>query len=115
MSDTEFLRISKLHESYSAGCAERCRRIDAKNAELRTLLAGTNTVTPAIAKALQEAAQLRAECQKEMLQHFYQVSRSMPPDEGRRYLAWVIGRTLGPQHATMTFDTPAAEHEHHHE
>ena len=71
LSDAEFTRVSKLHESYLAGCAERCNRIDAKNAELEKLLAATNTVTPEIEKALHEAAQLRAECQKEMLQHCY--------------------------------------------
>jgi hypothetical protein len=38
----------------------------------------------------------------------------MPPEQGRRYLDWVIGRTLGPQnHSAMTFDAPVADHEHH--
>jgi hypothetical protein len=116
LSTAEFDRISKLHEAYLAGCAERCRRIDAKNAELEQLLAATNTVTPAIEQQLQEAARLRAECQKAMLQHFYEVSRTMPPEQGRRYLAWVTARTLGSTHATMTQGPDAAaDHEHHHE
>jgi hypothetical protein len=114
LSDAEFERISKLHESYTAACAERCKRIDARNAELQDLLAATNTVTPEIEKTLQEAAQMRAECQKEMLQHFYQVSQTMPPEQGRRYLSWMIARTLGPEHAAMTHDPQAAAHEHHH-
>ena len=112
--DAEFARITKLHEAYSAACRERCDRIDAKNAELERLLASTNRITPQIEKTLQEAAQLRAECQAAMLQHFYEVSQTMPPEQGRRYLSWVIGRTLGSQnHASMTFDAPAAAHEHH--
>jgi hypothetical protein len=94
LGDTEFARISKLHESYLAACAERCRKVDEKNMELRELLARTNAVTPEIAKVLGEAAQLRADCQKEMLQHFFEVSQTMPPEEGRRYLAWVQARTL---------------------
>ncbi len=109
----EFARIRKLHEAYSAACLERCRRIDAKNAELERLLASTNTITPQMEKTLQEAAQIRAECQAAMLQHFYEVSQTMPPEQGRRYLSWVISRTLGSQnHASMTFDAPAAAHEH---
>lgn len=108
----DFARIQKLHATYLAGCAERCRLIDAKNAELQTLLAATNTVTPQIERALQEAAELRAGCQQAMLQHFYEVSRTMPPEQGRRYLEWVTARTLGPQHATMTSDSGPA-HEHH--
>lgn len=115
LSDAEFARISKLHESYMAACAAHCQRIDAKNAELKKLLANTNTVTPEIEKALQDAARLRAECQKAMLQHFYEVSQTMPPEQGRRYFSWVIARTLGPEHATMTPDPNAADHEHHHE
>jgi hypothetical protein len=112
--DAEFARIARLHENYSAACAERCRRIDAKNAEIRSLLAATNAVTPQIETALHEAAMIRAECQHAMLQHFYEVSRTMPPEQGRHYLDWVIGRTLGPQnHSAMTFDAPVADHEHH--
>ena len=114
-SDAELARITKLHESYMAACAERCKRIDAVNSDLRTLLAATNTVTPAIEKALEESARLQAECRKEMLRHFYEVSRTMPPDQGRRYLAWVTGCTLGPAHESMTHDPQAADHEHHHE
>ena len=94
LGDAEFKRISALHESYLEGCAERCRLIDEKNGALRDMLARTNTVTPEIQLALAEAAQLRAECQQQMLQHFYEVSQSMPSEQGRRYLAWVQGRTL---------------------
>lgn len=102
LGDAEFKRISALHESYLAGCAERCRFIDEKNEALKVMLARTNAVTSEIQQALAEAAQLRAECQKQMLQHFYEVSQSMPPEQGRRYLAWVHERTLHTDaHGTM--------------
>jgi hypothetical protein len=29
-----------------------------------------------------------------MLQHFYDVSRTMPPEQGKRYLAWVQQQTV---------------------
>jgi hypothetical protein len=91
-----------MHESYVSGCAERCRQIDRKNEQLRELLAATDQVTPEIEKALNEAALLRAECQKKMLKHFFEVSRTMPPEQGRRYLAWVQGQTILPDsHAAM--------------
>ena len=102
LSGAEFQRISALHESYLDACAARCRVIDEKNAGLKAMLAQTNTVTPEIQRALAEAAQLRAECQQKMLQHFYEVSASMPPEQGRRYLAWVHDRTLHRDtHSTM--------------
>jgi hypothetical protein len=76
---------------------EMCRKIDEKNAELQTLLAATNTITPEIKQTLNEAAQLRVECQQAMLAHFYEVAQVMPPEQGRRYLAWVRQETLMPQ------------------
>ena len=109
LSDTEFARIKQMHESYVAGCAERCRRIDEKNAQLKSLLAVTNQVTPQIQAALAESAQLRAACQKEMLQHFYEVSQTMPPEQGKRYLAWVQDQTiLSDTHSQMR----ASDHNH---
>jgi heavy-metal resistance protein len=96
LNDAEFARISQMHASYLSGCMERCRLIDEKNQQLKGLLAATNTVTPEIDQLLSEAAKLRAECHKQMLQHFYEVSRTMPPEQGRRYLAWVQERTILP-------------------
>lgn len=117
LSDAEMSRIQKLHDAYVSGCAERCQRIDAKNAELRSLLAATNGVTPEIAKAIGESAELRADCQRAMIQHFYEISQTMPPEQGTRYFDWVVSRTFGSEHAAM-MSAPAAPvttHEHHHE
>ena len=115
LSDAEFARITQMHESYLAGCAERCRRIDEKNADLRLLLAATNSMTPQIELALSEAALLRAQCQKEMLRHFYEVSRTMPPEQGKRYLDWVQGQTvLSDTHSQMHHSQATTAEPHHH-
>ena len=111
LGDAEFSRICQLHQGYLAGCAERCRRIDAEEERLKELLAKTNAMTPEIEQSLKTAALLRADCQKQMLQHFFEVSRTMPAAEGQRYLAWVQGRTVCCEsHAEMS----GMEHEHHH-
>jgi hypothetical protein len=94
IADAEFGRISEMHDSYRAGCARRCRLIDEKNAELKRLLACTTSLTPEMEKALAETGRLRAECQMKMLQHFFEVSQTMPQEQGRRYLAWVTERTI---------------------
>jgi len=117
LSNQEFARISQMHQTYLAGCAERCRLIDEKNAELKRLLTINQAVTPEIEQALVEAARLRAECQKQMLQHFYDVSRTMPPDQGKRYLAWVQAQTILPDtHSQMQGSGTSSEsmHVHHH-
>ena len=96
LNDQQFARVLELHNAYRPQCAEMCQRIDEKNARLQQLLAATNTVTPDIQAALAEAAQVRTECQTAMLKHFYEVSRAMPPEQGKRYLAWVQQETMIP-------------------
>jgi hypothetical protein len=95
LTDAEYQRISDLHSGYLPKCEEMCARVAVKNQELRALLSKTNAVTPEIAQKLAEVALLRAQCQKNMLEHFYAVSRAMPPEAGRRYLDWIQDQTLG--------------------
>jgi hypothetical protein len=87
LSETELSRIRLLHDGYRPKCEEMCARIAAKKAEIAAELAAATNVTPTAAAKLKEAADLHAECQAQMLAHFYEVSRAMPPEQGRRYLA----------------------------
>jgi hypothetical protein len=89
LSDAEFKRVSELHATYLPHCREMCRKIDEQNAHLQELLVGATNAIPEIDAALVDVAQLRSGCQRMMLRHFFQVSQTMPPEEGRRYLAWV--------------------------
>jgi Heavy-metal resistance len=94
LSDAEFKRVSELQAAYLPQCAAMCKQIDAQNLRLKDLLAATNQVTSEIETAIAESSRLRGECQRQMLEHFYAVSRTMPPEQGRRYLAWVQDRTF---------------------
>jgi hypothetical protein len=96
LNDAQFARLCELHAAYQPKCMEMCRKIDAKNAQLQKLLAATNVITPGIKQALPEAAEFRAECEAAMLEHFYKVAQTMPPEQGKRYLAWVQQETLKP-------------------
>jgi hypothetical protein len=89
LSGAELERIVRLHEAYLPQCAERCRSIEEKNVKLRELMAQSADVTPEIETLIAERSRMRAECEAEMLRHFVAVSRTMPPEQGRRYLAWV--------------------------
>ena len=93
LSDAEFARISKLHDAYLPQCGVRCQQVAEINMKLEHVLAGSTNVTPEIKSLLDERAQVLAKCQSEMLEHFYEVSRTMPEDEGKRYLAWVQQKT----------------------
>lgn len=98
LGDAEFERIAKLHDGYMPRCAELCRRIAAENSQLQQLIAGTNVDAKTVEQKLKEAGELRVQCQQNMFNHFLEVSRQMPPEQGRRYLQWVLQRTLAPEH-----------------
>lgn len=102
VTDAEFKRISALHGEYLKDCEQMCARIAVKNRELKELLARTNVVTAEVEKNLSEAGQLRAQCQRNMLQHFMEVSKQMPPEQGRRYLVWVQEKTLSGKRDMMS-------------
>jgi hypothetical protein len=93
LSDAEFTRVSRLHETYLPQCRERCRHIASLNEKLAQLVTSGTQMTPEIENLLAERGKMRADCQAEMLKHFFAVSRTMPPEQGKRYLLWVQSQT----------------------
>ena len=113
LSDVEMARIRQLHEGYLPQCAEMCAKIAAKKSELESALGnGTNLTAEAQAK-LNELAELRAQCQAQMLQHFMTVSQTMPPEEGQRYLSEMKRVTLGSHEQTEQTMSGDSGHEQH--
>ena len=114
LSDAEMVRVQELHAGYRPKCAEICAKIANKQSELDALLGNSTNLTAAAQAKLDEIAALRAQCQAQMLAHFEDVSRAMPPAEGQRYLAEMKKLTLGmheEMEQSMSGDT---SHEHHH-
>jgi hypothetical protein len=93
LDDAEFQRIAALHAGYQPRCRARCEQIERLNDRLSAALTDAAHLTPELEKLLGERAQMRATCQAEMLKHFFEVSRAMPPEQGRRYLAWAREHT----------------------
>ncbi len=115
LSEAEFAKISNLHSGYMPRCAEMCRQVDQVNQRLRQMLSVTNRVTTEIEQVLSEAAGIRVKCQAMMLNHFYEVSRAMPLDQGKRYLEWMQQATLLPSYhaAVKSAGASADEHQPH--
>lgn len=114
LSDAEFSRISQLHEAYLPKCAQRCMRIAEFNNKLEQLLGQSASVTPEIQGLLAERAKLRADCEAEMLNHFLEVSRMMPAEQGRRYLQWVEQQTcLSGQSMEQQHQAHSEQHQSH--
>ena len=113
LNDAEMAHIRQLHEGYMPKCAEMCAKIAAKKRELESALGdGTNITVEAQAK-LNEVAELRARCQRQMLQHFVTVSQAMPPEQGQRYLAEMKRLTLGFHEQTEQSMSGKTSFEHH--
>ena len=91
LSDNEMARIRQLHEGYLPKCREMCAKIAAKRSEVDTALAKGEVPDARMI----ELATLRAQCQAQMLKHFQDVSRTMAPEQGSRYLAQMQRLTLG--------------------
>jgi hypothetical protein len=111
LSDADYKSVCALHDAYRPQCQKMCGLIAEKNDELRMLIAQTNVITPEIARMLEEASQLRAECHKGMLAHFFAVSQKMPTEQGKRYLAWVQEKTLLGHDGMMANEHQSEAHE----
>ncbi len=116
LSDAEMQRIRQLHEGYLPRCRENCARIAAKKKELQAVLDhAQGMMTTEAQQKLAEVGALRGQCQANMLGYFYEVSRAMPPEQGRRYLAEMQRITFGFHEQienTMSIDT-SSPHGHH--
>jgi hypothetical protein len=118
LSDAEFARISQMHDAYLPQCRERCQRIAEQDQQLQVLLSNATNLTAEIQNLIAARAQTRADCEAQMLKHFLAVSRTMPPEQGRRYLGWVEsqccfgGSAMESRHKTANSNS-TAEHHHH--
>jgi len=116
LSDAEYARIVQLHAAYLPACAARCQRIEELTARLRQASLQATNVGPEIQRLLAERAAARAECEAEMMAHFLAVSRTMPAEQGRRYLEWVERQTFmgGREMEAVHSGAPGGGHAHHH-
>jgi hypothetical protein len=114
LNEAEMSRIRNLHEGYLPKCGEMCQQIAAKRNELDALVA-TNAANGEIKQKLVELGNLRAKCQAQMLEHFEEVSRAMPQEQGTRYLAEMKRLTLAShqQLENSMSGTSVQAHGHH--
>jgi len=112
LTDAELARITQLHEAYLPQCRVRCHHIEELNLRLIQAIGSATRMTPAIEQLLAERAKMRADCQAEMLQHFFEVSRTMPAEQGRRYLAWVREQTCLAEAPMNHGETEGGGHRH---
>jgi small-conductance mechanosensitive channel len=114
LDDADMSRIREMHEGYQPKCAAMCAKIAAAKNELDKMVGSSTNLSFEAQAKLKEIADLRAQCQAQMLEHFVAVSQAMPPEQGRRYLAEMKKLTLGKHEEierSMSVD-PVHEHQH---
>ncbi len=85
LDDGQFAAVKKLHDDYGAVCGEHCAAIMAARER---------------GAAAAEVAALERVCVEAMTLHFKQVAALMPAGQGERYLATVLPRVAGYDHAS---------------
>ena len=112
LNDADMARIREMHEGYLPKCAEMCAKIAAAKRKLDSLIGTNATITAEVQAKQKEIADLRAQCQTQMLEHFVAVSQAMPPAQGARYLAEMKKLTLGDHGQMEQSMSDHAGHEH---
>ena len=117
LAQETFVRVYQHRASFKPGArfTTWLYTIAAKKQELQAALDNAQGMTPEAAQKLTEVAALRAQCQANMLAHFYEVSRAMPSEQGHRYLAEMQRLTLGfHEQIENTMSPDSSSHHGHH-
>jgi len=107
LSDAEYAQVKKLEADYHPHCVVMCDQIMQSHRTLKNLILANGAVTPEIEAALQKDGAIQEEWRADMLRHFYEVSRAMPPAEGKRYLQFMQAQVI---QSEMTSDEMATPH-----
>jgi len=94
LTPEQTLQVQDLTDAYDPRCMEMCRKINESNRHLDFLISGGNQVTPAIAEALRQSADLEADCRREMLVHIYAIAEVLPSKQRTGYLDLMKMRVL---------------------
>ncbi len=105
LNEEEFLRIADLHKAYGPKCDVLCAAVVEANAKLDAAIDANRGMTPEVAAALQNAAEVEHECRRALLDHVYSVGSEMKPEAAKRYRDMMkprIVRSAEMHHRTMT-------------
>ena len=104
LSDNQYAQIKNLESDYHPRCVELCTQIEQSHLALKKLIQANSGLTPEVEAALQKDDAVQLQCREAMLGHFYEVSRAMPPEEGKRYLEMMQTQVVDTEKAAMMPD-----------
>jgi hypothetical protein len=107
LSEEQFAKVTALHVAYRPKCVEYCQNIMAAHEKLIRLTSRDREVTPELAAAIREHAEVHAKCQHEMLEHLYKTAAVMNERQASRYLQVMLPFALD-----SSPDEPQNPHHH---
>lgn len=99
LTDRQFTAIRQLHDSYAGTCEEHCRLIQEATKARNAVQAANGTDSTAAAAAERKLQELRTACETALTRHVRQVAALMSPEDGQCYLALVLPKIAGFDHA----------------
>lgn len=89
LTDAQFAKIKRLHDSYSIVCEEHCREV-MQAVGARDKLKAVSADSAVIAAANQRVEEMRQVCETAIAAHVRQCAAEMSPESAQRYLALVL-------------------------
>jgi len=98
LTGSQLSAVRQLHEAYEGTCAEHCRLLR-EATRARQAVEAVHGDKAALDAADARVQAQRALCEEATTAHVRSVAALMAPEEGRRYLALVLPRIAGFDHA----------------
>jgi hypothetical protein len=112
LTDEQFAKIKRLHDSYSVVCEEHCREIQNATRARNAVKASATRDPAALAAAEQRVEELRRVCESAIATHVRQCAAEMSPEASERYLALVLPKIKDFDHLAAP-DLQLNQHRHH--
>ena len=87
-------RIAEIHHGFLPVCDDLCMKIAAASGKISDMIATNRMITPEIESAIQEAARIHLQSRMAVLEHIFEISREMSPEQSGRYLSMMMPQVL---------------------
>jgi hypothetical protein len=102
LNDAQLAQVKKLEDDYAPRCKYMCDQIEQSHKSLTSLIMTHGNMSPEVKAALQKDADVQQQCRMDMLNHVYDISKVMPPAEGKRYLQMMQAQVVHPEQTAST-------------
>ncbi len=94
LSDEAFAQVRRLHLEFDGKCQGMCHRLISSQEKLQAQIEAKGALDEELRKAIAENEALHRECREATLEHIFDMSRLMSPEQGERYRRIVSERLI---------------------